>query len=189
MAIHGVPVRLVDGAGLGAPRDPVDAEGMRRVRQVLADSDLVLVVLDVSRPVSTADREVLTVTATRERLVIANKCDLQSSWQGSPLAECACSALTGEGMTSVARWLESWAERRTAFDGDEGGFVASLRVLERLGAVESALRRAVGTLDRVPVEAALVDLQQARLEMDRILGNDADDAVLDRIFARFCVGK
>src|SRR6266481_4237250 len=59
LLIEGVPVRIVDGAGLGAPRDAIDAEGMRRARQSLIASDLVLVVLDRSRPLSVFDREIL----------------------------------------------------------------------------------------------------------------------------------
>ncbi len=189
VTIEGVQVRLVDGAGLGTPRDAVDAEGMRRVRLALADSDLVLVVLDVSRPLSTMDRDVLTLTATRERLVLANKCDLPSMWHAPGHAECVCSALTGEGLASVVGWLERWVKRRARVDGDEGGIVASLRVLERLMSAREDLSRVTNTLGRVPIEVALVDLGRAQLAIDRILGIEADEAVLDRIFASFCIGK
>src|SRR5262249_25928509 len=78
---NGVPVRLVDGAGLGAPRDSIDAEGMRRIRQALTDGDLVLVVLDRSRPISRSDREILALTSTKERLIVANKTDVAGAWR------------------------------------------------------------------------------------------------------------
>ena len=189
VAIRGVPVRLVDGAGLGTPRDAIDAEGMRRVRQALEASDLVLVLLDMSRPISATDHDILTLTASAERLVIANKCDLPSTWKETLPTDCVCSALTGEGVASVAGCLEQWVQRRTARDGDEGGIVASLRVIEKLLAAQAALSRVARTGDCVPVEAALVDLRQAQREIDHILGVEADEAVLDRIFASFCIGK
>jgi tRNA modification GTPase len=186
----GVPVRIVDGAGLGSPRDDIDVEGMRRLRQALAESDFTLVVLDVSRPISTTDREILTLTATGARLVVSNKSDLPRAWHEPQLeTSLNCSALTGEGIASIARRLEEWVEERTAFDGDEGGVVASLRVLERLAAADAALSRAAGISEGIPVEAALVDLQEVLMELDRILGIEADEAVLDRIFASFCIGK
>ena len=73
---------------------------------------------------------------------------------------------------------------------EEGGIVASLRVLERLTAGRAALDRAADGLESgMPIEAVLVDLRDALLELERVLGIDADDAVLDRIFATFCVGK
>jgi tRNA modification GTPase len=190
VAIRGVPVRLVDGAGLGAPRDAVDAEGMRRVRQTLAETDLALVVLDGSRPMSTADREVLRLTTVVERLIVANKCDLPNASEEPWLAECVCSALTGEGVEAVAGWLEKWVERRTAFDGEEGGIVASLRVIDRLTSARLALGHATDILDQVPVEAVLVDLRAAQVELERVLGLEAaEESVLDRIFTTFCIGK
>jgi tRNA modification GTPase len=189
VAMRGVPVRLVDGAGLGTPQGAIDAEGMRRIREAMSESDLVLVVLDMGRPISSTDREILALTATNERLVIANKVDLPSAWQEAVPTDCVCSALTGEGLASVTALIEDWVERRTAFDGDEGGVVASLRTLEGLVAAEAALDGVAHTLERVPVEAVLVDLRRAQTELDRILGVEGDDAVLDRIFASFCIGK
>jgi len=101
-----------------------------------------------------------------------------------------CSALTGAGMAELAERLNRWVDTRTTVDGDEGGIVASLRVLERLTAGKAALDRAADGLESgMPIEAVLVDLRDALLELERVLGIDADDAVLDRIFATFCVGK
>ncbi len=190
LVMRGVPVRVIDGAGLGTPRDAIDAEGMRRARQALAESDLVLVVLDMSRRISPADDEILALTARSQRLVVANKSDLPSPWDHGAAADCVCSALTGAGMAEVAERLNRWVDTRTTVDGDEGGIVASLRVLERLTAGKAAMDRAADGLESgMPIEAVLVDLREALLELERVLGIDADDAVLDRIFATFCVGK
>jgi len=114
---------------------------------------------------------------------------LPEAWQEPRLVECACSALTGEGLARVVEWLGKWVKQRTASDGDEGGIVASLRVGERLSSARDGLDRAVNALDRVPLEAVLVDLRKSQLELDQILGIEADEAVLDRIFASFCIGK
>lgn len=190
LLLEGVPVRIVDGAGLGAPRDAIDAEGMRRAQQALIASDLVLVVLDRSRPLSIFDREILDGTGDKQRLIVANKCDVPSAWDEGLCTDCACSALTGDGVSVVLDRLRSWVSARTASDGDEGGIVASRRVLDGLGCVRSALSRTADSLALgVPYEAALVDLREAQLEMERMLGLQADDAVLERIFASFCVGK
>lgn len=188
--IHGVVVRLMDGAGLGDPSDAVDAEGMRRSREAIAESDLVLVVLDGSRPLSAADREVLRLTSGQERLVVVNKSDLPASEQEAVLNEaCRCSALTGAGLERLRQMIDEWVKRRTGFDADEGGVTASLRVLEELENAGRALRRAADGMPEVPIEAALVDLRDALHALGYILGVEADDELLDRIFSRFCVGK
>ena len=190
LVIEGVAVRIIDGAGLADPLDTIDAEGMRRARQALKTSDLVLVVLDRSRPVSSVDRDLLDGTSGCRRLVIANKCDVPSAWEATTSTDCACSALTGAGVDDLLHRLGLWVRERTMSDGDEGGFVASLRVLDGLSAVRSAIDRGAHALTRgVPYEAALVDLREGHLEIDRILGREAEDAVLDRIFAAFCIGK
>jgi tRNA modification GTPase len=190
LVIDGVPVRIIDGAGLGDPTDPIDAEGMRRARQALGTSDLVLVVLDRSRPISGVDRDLLDSTSGFQRLIIANKCDVPSAWNDTIVTDCACSALTGVGLSDVRHRLERWVGERTSSDGDEGGFVASLRVVAGLEEVRSAVDRGSCALTLgIPYEAALVDLREAHVEMDRILGGQTEDAVLDRIFSSFCIGK
>jgi tRNA modification GTPase len=190
LVIEGVPVRVVDGAGLGDALDSIDAEGMRRAKQALASADLVLVILDRSGPTSVHDRVLLSDTAGRDRLVVSNKCDLPVAWDEGIDAHCVCSALTGEGLPELSERLTRWVRERTASDGEERGIVASLRVLEGLRTVRLATSQAAEALARgAPYEAALVDLRDGQLAIEQILGIRHDDAVLDRIFASFCVGK
>ncbi|PWU18100.1 MAG: tRNA uridine-5-carboxymethylaminomethyl(34) synthesis GTPase MnmE [Candidatus Rokuibacteriota bacterium] len=189
LPLAGVPVRLMDGAGLGSPEDAIGAEGMRRAREALAESDLALVVLDQSRPISPDDRDIIRLTEGCARLVVANKSDLPAAWRDAVLVDCECSALTGSGLGGVAEQIRAWVERRTADDGDEGGFVASLRVLEGLERTCIMLRDAAASLQHAPIEAALVDLREGLVSLGQILGIEAGDAVLDRIFSRFCIGK
>src|SRR5207247_8442802 len=129
-------------------------------------------------------------TARIPRSVIANKTYLTSPWDHGVATDCACSALTGAGVAEVAERLTRWVDTRTTIDGDEGGIVASLRVLERLTAGKAALDRAADGLESgMPIEAVLVDLRDALLELERVLGIDADDAVLHRTVAAVCVGR
>src|SRR5262249_45188224 len=111
------------------------------------------------------------------------------SRQPTELAECECSALTGEGLASVVGLLERWVEGRVSTDGEEGGIVPSLRVLERLQDARLAFGRVAINLTGLPLEVVLIDLRQALVGLDSILMIEPDDAILDRIFASFCVGK
>jgi len=124
-------------------------------------------------------------------VIIENKSDVPSAWKDDAIkTDCACSALTGTGVTDVLDRLEHWVRKRTTSDGDEGGFVASLRVIDGLEAVRTAVDRGARALALgIPYEAALVDLREAHIEIERILGRQSEDAVLDKIFASFCVGK
>jgi tRNA modification GTPase len=190
LVVKGVLVRLMDGAGLGDASDAVDAEGMRRSRRAVAESDLVLVVLDGSRPLSRSDRDVLQLTSAQERLLVVNKSDLPARVEAEVLTDaCRCSALTGAGLTELRGLIEEWVDCRTGLDSEEGGLTASLRVLEDLDFAGKALRQAAAAMPRVPLEAVLVDLRAALHALGTILGVEGDDELLDRIFSRFCVGK
>jgi tRNA modification GTPase len=187
IALAGVPVRLLDTAGLDVPRDAVEAEGIRRSRQAIDESDLLLVILDGSIP---PDRRVLAETAGRARLVVRAKSDLPSHSDTAALPESvAISALSGHGLDALLEHLTREAERRAGAAGDEGGVVASLRQLELLEALSLTLRSGEAALVELPLEAALVDLKLALGYVAAILGVDVSDAVLDRIFSTFCLGK
>src|SRR5262249_16052397 len=142
-----------------------------------------------SRTIDAADEAILALTATRPRLVIANKSDLPSAIGDRLPIDCACSALTGAGLGAVQDRLKGWVTNRTGTDGEEGGIVAGRRVLEHLGIARERIGEAERRLEDVPFEAVLIDLLIALMHLDRILGIDVDEAVLDRIFATFCVGK
>jgi tRNA modification GTPase len=187
--IAGVAVRLIDGAGQGIPRDVIDAEGMARSRRATEESDLVLVVLDRSRARAAVDEDVLRLTAGRPRLAIGSKGDLPAVWADGDI-DCVCSTRGEPGIAVLRRLLEGWVEERVAGDAEEGGIVASLRVTERLEEVKSSLEKAISGLERgMPLEAVLIDLRAALQALDETTGGQADDAILDRIFATFCVGK
>lgn len=188
LVIDGVEVRLVDGAGIGTPRDRVDAEGMARSREAIAESDLVVVLLDSGRSLGAADDEVLRLTHGRPRLIAASKRDLVRILDYP--VDCECSTVEVSGTGALLGRLAEWVHGRTGDDAEEGGIVAPLRVMEALEAARCAITRALnGMATRMPAEATLVDLGEAQDLLDRLVGGTSNDQVLDRIFSRFCVGK
>ncbi len=187
LVIAGVPVRLLDTAGLAAPRDPVEAEGMRRSRLAIDESDLVVVVIDASIP---PDRRVLEETAGRARILVRAKSDLPCHPDAAALSEAVdASTIRDGGIDSLLERLAQEVEQRVAAAGDEGGIVTSLRQLELIEALAVALASSEGGLAEMPLEAALVDVKLALRLTGEILGVDVGDAVLDRIFSAFCLGK
>jgi tRNA modification GTPase len=183
--LAGVPVRLLDTAGIDVPRDAIEAEGIRRSRSAIEESDLLLVVVDGSRPLA---RDVLHETALCARVVVRGKSDLPADPSTASLeGALAVSALTGNGVDRLVHRL--CREVETRIDGDEGGLIASLRQMEGLDLLERTLTAAGQALGSAPVEVALVDLRDALGQVSALLGMEVGDAVLDRIFATFCLGK
>jgi tRNA modification GTPase len=187
IAVEGVPVRLLDTAGLGLPGDPIEAEGIRRSRRAIEESDLLVVVLDGSIE---PDARVLAETASRARILVRAKSDLFPHPAAAALADTvAVSALSGAGLDALAGCLAKEVGRRAVSLGDEGGIVASLRQMELLEGLARALGSGAAALASAPLEVALVDLREALGRASSLLGVEVRDAVLDRIFSTFCLGK
>ena len=187
IVVAGVPVRLLDTAGLGDPQDPIDAEGMRRSRLAIEDSDLVLVVLDRS---AAPQPGVLTATADRRRIIVAAKCDLQAHPQMAALADAVLASVKLDGgLDALIDRLTGSVEELVNLNADEGPLLASLRQIELLGTLHASLERAERALAEAPLEVALIELNEGLRTLAAMLGHDVGDEVLDRIFSRFCVGK
>ena len=187
IVLSGVPVRLLDTAGIEIPRDPIEAEGIRRSRRAMDESEILLVVLDGS---AEPDRRVLVETEGRPRVLVRAKSDLPAHGASVALPGAQpVSVVTGEGMEALRECLTREVERRAGASGDEAGIVAPVRQIELLESLRSHLASGEASLAEAPLEAALVDLNGALVSAGRILGVDVSDAVLDRIFSSFCLGK
>ena len=187
LVVSGVPLRLLDTAGLDVPRDAVEAEGIRRSHDAMEESDLLLVVLDGSIPPAT---RVLAETAHRARVLVRAKSDLPGHPEISALPHTVpASTVARGGLDALRERLVQEVERRAAAVGDEGGVVASLRQIGLLEALHAALVASDTALGGAPLEVALVDLREALAHAGAILGVDVGDAILDHIFSTFCLGK
>jgi tRNA modification GTPase len=188
MTMGGVPVRLVDTAGIRQGLDLVETLGIERSHQAIADADLTLLVLDLSEDLMEEDRELLEKLAERRPLVVGNKCDLPRRLTGvgdlTPV-----SAVTGEGIAM----LREQVLKRLAPAGlaaPESGVITSVRHKALLDESAEALghaRQAVAF--GIPHEMLLLDLYAALHPIDAITGATTADDILNRIFATFCIGK
>ena len=187
IGIAGVPVRLLDTAGLDIPPDAIEAEGIRRSRRAMEESDLLLVVLDASIP---PDLRALAETASHARVLVRAKSDLPIHPGALAVPDAVeVSTIRASGVEALLERLAREVELRAGAAGDEGGIVASLRQLELIDSLANALVAGEAALADRPLEAALVDLNRALEHAGAILGVDVGDAVLDRIFSTFCLGK
>jgi tRNA modification GTPase len=193
--LGGLSVSLVDTAGLRPTDDLVEQEGVRRAEGSLAVSDLVLAVLDRSRPLTDDDRRMLEWTARRRRVVVVNKIDLDPAWDEGAMefgaAPVAISVRVGEGLDALVHRVgaelsgtDEWRERALVTN------VRHVHLLEQARASLDHARRAVSESSaRLPEEFVLADLQDAHAHLQEITGRRTTDDLLRHIFERFCIGK
>ena len=195
MAVGGIPLCLIDTAGLRLagepPVDEAEALGIARSREALADADLVVVVLDATTAVSEEETALLRSLDGRPHVVVGNKSDLLESTPprgkdepGSLLT----SALTGEGLedlrAAILRLLHAEGDAAT------GGVLNSLRQQQAVEtALESLAAAETANEGRIPHEFLLADLHGALRSLDSLTGQTTSDDILNRIFSTFCIGK
>jgi tRNA modification GTPase len=192
VAMGGIPVQLVDTAGIRRALDEAESIGIRKSMEALTEADLVLVVLDASQPVAAEDRELLTQVAERPAIVVENKGDVTSpqfSILASQFPRVRTSALTGEGIPELRAEILLHLTGDRAFQA-ESGFLTNIRhqrlVLDSLSALAAA-KTAVA--DKIPHEMLLLDLYNALRPLDEITGATTTDDILNLIFSTFCIGK
>jgi len=193
VALGGIPLQLVDTAGIRQALDEAESIGIRKSIETLADADLVLVVFDASQNVAKEDNELLRQVQGRPAIVVGNKCDLESSSQWSvtsgQFATVQVSALTGQGIGELRTEILRHIGGETGAQA-ESGFLTNVRhqglVQESLTALEAASNAVTG---RIPHEMLLLDLYNALRPLDAITGATTTDDILNLIFSKFCIGK
>ena len=184
--VSGLPIRLVDTAGLRDTEDKVEKIGVKRARVAAENADLIIEVKDLSNKEELAsNREQLT---HENRLVVYNKRDLRDENERIDLPEgaLAVSAVTGLGIDQ----LRNKILERVGFDNDESVFTARIRHIESMRSAVNILKSAELELVEVSSLDLLADhLRQAQNELTEILGSVTSDELLGKIFSEFCIGK
>ena len=188
-SIHGLPVKLIDTAGIRATSDVIETKGVEKSYEALADADLIVVVIDLSQPLEPTDRELLARAAEGGRsLVVGNKSDLTANAE-LPEPHARVSAVTGEGLDELRRRIYEHAVPQQA-EGQEPGFITNIRheglLRESLAALE---RGRAAVCDKVPHEMLLLDLYSSLRPIDQVTGVTTVEDILDSIFSTFCIGK
>jgi tRNA modification GTPase len=184
--LAGIPLKLIDTAGIREGTDLVENLGIERSYQAMADADLTLLVLDLSEPLTEEDRALIEKLETRRPLVVGNKVDLAWGVSGDILP---VSALTGEGIGQLRQTIL----KRLAPDGlaaPESGSITSVRHEALLREAVEALTNAQRAVEfQIPHEMLLLDLYAALRPIDAVTGATTADDILNRIFSTFCIGK
>ena len=177
-AFFGVPVRLVDTAGIRESGDLVEQIGIDRAKAALDRADVVVLVLDGTQALTEEDGRLLALTEGKNRIVLRSKGDLL---QGTDdFGELTVSAKTGDGLDELKRRIVTLSGAR------EGAAITNERHIKALENAAAALQHA-GQVSELTLVAT--DIRDALHHLGAITGRDVDGDLIDRIFARFCVGK
>ncbi len=209
VSLGGIPLDLMDTAGMREAIDEAESLGIQKSREAVADADVVLLVLDGSQShLDTHEQQLLAQLAGRRALIACNKSDLQKDSAAlqeevravlanqvalsALLPIIATSAVTGEGIVELQKRILALV-RGTGSTGGveaESGLITNLRQQEAVTAALEALSAArMAVESQVPHEMLLLDLYNALRALDALTGETTIDDILNQIFSTFCIGK
>jgi tRNA modification GTPase len=198
ISLEGIPLELVDTAGLREAFEEVEQLGIARSREALADAAIVLVVLDATQPLNYEERSLLAALHGRPALVAINKSDLAGNGTGALHADqsaadeleipaVATSALTGDGIGLLRERIVALA---TGGAAAEPGLLTNLRQQQSVATARTAMEDAAhANATSIPHEMILLDLYRALWALDSLTGQTTPDDILNLIFSTFCIGK
>ena len=198
VSIDGLPLHIIDTAGLHDSADIVELEGIKRAWQEIENSDLVLLLVDST--IDNADsthalrKQILGLAGSSERLLLVyNKVDLSNEkvrFDQHALADTPgvyLSAKTGDGIELLKTALKNYAGYNTT---EEGGFIARRRHLDAMEKSQACLESALKQLsENKAAELVAEDLKEAHQALELITGAYSSDELLGEIFSSFCIGK
>lgn len=194
--VRGVPLQLVDTAGIRETEDIVEKIGVERSRQVLMESDLILFVLNYNEPLTDDDRQLFNVIQDMKSIIIINKIDLRQQLDISEIETLAgdhpivfMSIAKDEGIEDLE---EKIAEIFFAGQINIGDltYVSNVRHIQLLKQSKEALEDAMSGLELgMPLDIVQIDVRRTWEYLGEIVGDTASEALIDQLFAQFCLGK
>ncbi|WP_137596771.1 tRNA uridine-5-carboxymethylaminomethyl(34) synthesis GTPase MnmE [Paucilactobacillus kaifaensis] len=195
--VNGVPLKLIDTAGIRQTTDQIEKIGVQRSRKAIGTADLVLLLLDSSEALTKEDRELLADTADTKRIIILNKTDLPKKLSRDELTEFVnadeiieTSILQNAGMDELAKKI-SHLFFNEGIESNQGSvMVTNARHIGLLHQASDALKDVqTGIAAGMPVDLVQIDMTRCWDLLGEITGDSYQDELLDQLFSQFCLGK
>jgi tRNA modification GTPase len=196
VSIRGIPLRLIDTAGIRETEDIIEKIGVEKTREVFAEADLVLFMIDASTGLTEHDREIFPLLKEKRNIVLINKTDVNKEIDTSEIEKIVdksnimeISVLYGNGMKELEDLIEEIVYDGIAA-GQEEVLVTNIRhknILEKAQTDIKAVLRAIA--NQLPTDCMAIDLRAAWELLGEITGETIGEDLVDTIFSRFCIGK
>jgi tRNA modification GTPase len=187
ISLRGIPIKIIDTAGLREAEHPVEREGVRRARQSISRADVVLYLVDASKGLGDDDRRILDELAGTNLQIVYSKIDLVDAGFSPEPPGIGVSTLTGSGIDELIDRITGDAGD---YNEDSHAFMARRRHVDALQRALESVQQAASTFERSRSgELMAEDLRAAQHCLDEITGEFTSDDLLGRIFSSFCIGK
>ncbi len=194
ISIEGIPIKIVDTAGIRETEDLVEKIGVEKSKEKIDEADLVILILDLSNELNNEDRQIIDYIKDKKYIVLLNKSDLSGKIEMSELHNLKSkyitniSVKTGEGLNQVKENIKD-----LFFNGEiktEGIFVTNNRHKQALIRARESLESSLNALEYTSsIDLASIDIRNAWMNLGEITGDALEEDIIHKIFSEFCLGK
>lgn len=195
ITIDGIPLKIVDTAGIRMTDDIVEQIGVSRSKEMMEEADLILLLLDSSRKLTDEDRDILELSKEKKKILILNKTDLPPAWDISELGEyqtemiIATSILQRQGINTLKEKIKELVFRGEIVI-EQDGMLTNVRHKDALVRAIASSEDAIASIDQeLPLDILETDFKNCWDSLGEITGESVSEDLLDTIFKNFCIGK
>ena len=194
--LRGIPLVIVDTAGIRETTDVVEKIGVEKTKEKFADADIVLFMIDVSSGLTEDDKKIIPLLDGKNYLVILNKTDLKKNEDFVEIKQyfsdrdvLTMSLISGHGVEELENWIEELVFAESVSQSD-GAVVSNIRHVDALERTVRSLKEALRTVgERLPMDCVVIDLKAAWESLGEVTGDTVSEDLVERIFSEFCIGK
>jgi tRNA modification GTPase len=187
ISLKGIPLKINDTAGLRESQNPVEKEGIRRAWETIGQSDVIIYLVDSSKGLTPADREIIDQLAGASLQIVFSKSDLAPANQHRDPESLTISTLSGDGMEMLIQRITGQV---SDYNQDNQAFMARRRHVDALLRAQESVRQAIHIFNTTRSgELMAEDLRGAQRHLNEITGEFTNEDLLGKIFSTFCIGK
>ncbi len=196
MTISGIPIKIIDTAGIRETEDIVEKIGVSRTKELIDDADLVIMMLDISVPISQEDYNVLELIKTKKAIVLVNKIDLNKQYELGYLKSLIkdlpfipVSLKDNIGLEILEKTIKDMF-LSGSIDFNQTPYITNIRHKHALEKAINSLKTVISSIQNaMPEDCWAIDLKNAYDFLGEIIGESMGDSIIDQIFSQFCLGK
>lgn len=195
--VRGVPLKLIDTAGIRDTEDTVEKIGVERSRKALGEADLILLVLNQSEALTEMDKELLEITKDSHRIILLNKMDLETKLDQTELRRLigetdvvlSISVTSSKGIEELEQQIKDTFFVNSG-NGKDATYISNSRHIALLEEADRSLKEVMTGLDAgMPVDLVQIDMTRAWDILGEIIGDSVQDELITQLFSQFCLGK
>ena len=191
--IDGVPFKIIDTAGIRKAKDEVEKIGIEKAKEMAEEADLIIAILDSSRPIEAEDKEILEMIKGKKAIIVLNKVDILKKEKPSvPDKEHKIIAISAKEKIGIEELYQEMINlfSLNQIQVQDEALITNVRHKNAITEARKAIEKALETIQKgLPIDLIAIPVKEALEAIGEITGENASEAIVEEIFARFCLGK